>query len=89
MGHLEASTVKSSQNGKRRFVLKNPSKKADDLDISGEKLSLEDMEYLLLSTADNVSTKLKAVYKLIALRALENQSRYVVCNLSGEIYQLI
>ncbi|KAL5263232.1 hypothetical protein ACHWQZ_G008573 [Mnemiopsis leidyi] len=75
VGHLDASSVKSHQNGKRRFVLKNPSKKADDLDISGEKLSLEDMEYLLLSTADNVSTKIKAVYKLIALRALENQSR--------------
>ena len=68
--------MKGNLNGKRRFILKNPSKKADDLDISGEKLSLEDMEYLLLSTADNVSTKIKAIYKLIALRALENQSRF-------------
>ena len=66
------------ENGKRRFILKTNSKKADDIDISGEKLSLEDIEYLLLSTADNVSTKIKAIYKLIALRVLENQSRLVI-----------
>ena len=70
--------MNSNLNGKRRFILKNSSKKADDLDISGEELSLEDMEYLLLSTSDNVSTKIKALYKLIALRALERQSRFVI-----------
>ena len=69
--------MKSNTNGKRRFILKTNSKKADDIDISGEKLSLEDIEYLLLSTADNVSTKIKAIYKLIALRVLESQSRLV------------
>jgi len=87
VGHLEASKMNSNLNGKRRFILKNSSKKADDLDISGEELSLEDMEYLLLSTSDNVSTKIKALYKLIALRALERQSRSsVTTDLTTRVY---
>lgn len=58
-----------------RFLLKSGPKKSDDLDISKERLSFEDAEYFLLSSEENVESKIKAVYKLIALRALEAISR--------------
>ena len=80
-GHMTSNGhVTSSPNGhvgpeKRRFVIKTPTKKPEDLDITKEKLSLEDVECLLLSNADNISQKIKAMYKLVAMRAIETQSR--------------
>ena len=42
-------------------------------EIFNEKLTLDDLEYLLLSNSHNVSTRMRALYKLLAVRLLERR----------------
>ena len=43
-------------------------------DISKEKLTLDDVEYLLLSNTQNICSRIAAIHKLLAVRLLEKRS---------------
>jgi len=69
------ANIECAATNKRRFVLKCPAaKKEDQLDITEECLNYEDVEYLLLSSPDTINTKIRAVHKLVSLRAIKNNA---------------